>query len=268
MFNILKISSYSVCSKKIERAFNNFIIVQLSDLHGRVFAYEYKQILTWLGRLHPDIVVLTGDIADNRLKRSTANAELLCGLITSRFQTYFVVGNHEQTMKPDELKSFLDHLGNMGVRNLNNKKCVVKKGSAEIVLSGLVTPLKFYNDPFHEHQRKSFFGLEDMSNLLDNAEKKYYNILLAHNPIFFNTYSKWGADLVLSGHMHGGVICIPGVGGLLSPDVTILPKYYAGEYERMDSRMIVSRGLNNRFPFSISNPSEIVCVKLKSGDIE
>lgn len=265
---MIKTTRYIVNSKKIAKEFDNFKIVQLSDLHGRVFPYQYQEILTILEKLNPDIVVLTGDIADNRLKRSVEHAELFCRLTAKRFITYFVHGNHEQTMKSHELESFLNNIEKSGVSILNNKKFVIKRDFAEIVLFGLVTPLEFYNDPFHEYRKGTYLQTEDVVRLLGDVEDQYYNILLAHNPIFFEAYSTWGADLVLAGHIHGGVICIPGVGGILSPDVTFFPQYYAGRYEKEGKQMVVSRGLNNRFPFSITNPSEIVCIELKSGDRE
>lgn len=265
---MLKITHYTVNSPKIVKAFEGFKVVQLSDLHGRFFPHDYQPILAVLETISPDIVVLTGDIADNRLKWSVGHAELLCRLISRKFMTYFVQGNHEQTMKPDELGGFLSDLERLGVCVLDNKKCVIIKNAAKIVLNGLVTPLEFYNDPLNEYRKGSFLKTEDMLQLLGNVDDGYYNLLLAHNPVYFETYSAWGADLVLSGHIHGGVICIPGVGGVLSPDVSFFPKYYAGEYEWEGSRMIVSRGLNNRFPFSITNPSEIVCITLRSGERE
>lgn len=263
---MLKVTRYTVNSPKIEKMFDNFKIVQLSDLHGRLFLNNYRCILEILETLSPDIVVLTGDMADNRLKWSIEHAELLCELVAREFVTYFVQGNHEQTMRPDELRGFLGNLKGSGVCVLDNKKSVITRDSAKIVLIGLVTPIEFYNDPLHEYRKGTFLGVGDMSRLLGNVDGRRYNILVTHNPIFFETYSAWGADLVLSGHIHGGVICIPGVGGLLSPDVTFFPKYYAGEYEWEESRMIVSRGLNNRFLFSITNPSEIVCITLRSGE--
>lgn len=263
---MLNVTHYTVNSPKIVKAFDNFKIIQLSDLHGRIFSHNYRKILAVLEKISPDIVVLTGDMADNRLKQSIGHAELLCKLITRKFITYFVQGNHEQTMKPDELGGFLSNLERSGVYVLDNKKCVITRDSVEIILNGLVTPLEFYNDPLHEYRKGAFLKVEDISQLLGNGDDRCYNILITHNPVFFETYSAWGADLILSGHIHGGVICIPGVGGVFSPDVTFFPKYYAGEYEWEESRMIVSRGLNNRFPFSITNPSEIVCITLRSGE--
>lgn len=259
---MIKITHYMTDSEKIAEEFDNFKIVQLSDLHGRIYYNSYEEILTALRKINPDIVVLTGDIADNRLKKSIPNAEVFCRLISEKYETYFVHGNHEQTMKSEVLDDFMYSLKKLEIQILDNSRHIIKKGNAEIVLNGLVTPIEFYNDPFHEYHKGTILQSDEIRKLLGNIDEKKYNILLAHNPIFFDAYCEWGADLILSGHMHGGVIYFPGVGGLLSPDVSFFPKYDAGKFERNGKQMIVSRGLNNRFPFSITNPSEIVCVTL------
>ncbi len=261
---LLKDTHYIIESAKIPKEFNGFKIIQLSDLHGRVFTHQYKQIIDMLKKLNPDIVVLTGDMVDNRLKYSVANVEILCKLISQAYRTYFIFGNHEQALQTNKLKDFSCGLEKLGIKILKNKRCIIKRGSAEIVLNGLITPMRFYNDPFHEYQKRTVLDVRGMRKLLGNIDDRHYNILLAHNPIFFEAYCEWGADLTLAGHIHGGIIDIPGVGGLLSPDVTFFPKYYAGQYEINEKKMIVSRGLSNRFLASITNPSEIVFVTLKS----
>ena len=58
-----------------------------------------------------------------------------------------------------------------------------------------------------------------------SVDTEKYNILLTHNPNFIDAYTKWGADLTLSGHIHGGMIRLPIIGGIFSPGVTFFPKY-------------------------------------------
>ena len=89
-----------------------------------------------------------------------------------------------------------------------------------------------------------------------------YSILLAHNPLYYPAYRDWGADLTLSGHVHGGIIRIPGKGGLLSPDVTFFPKYDGGHFRENGKDLIVSRGLGNHFLVRVMNPPELLVVTL------
>ena len=86
-------------------------------------------------------------------------------------------------------------------------------------------------------------------------------ILLAHNPLLLDTYAAWGADLVLCGHVHGGLIRLPLAGGLLSPERKFFPKYDKGLYEKAGTKMYVSGGIGKpRF----WNPPEINLLYLKS----
>ncbi|SHH94836.1 metallophosphoesterase [Clostridium grantii] len=92
------------------------------------------------------------------------------------------------------------------------------------------------------------------------------NILLVHNPKYFEKYSNWGADLIFSGHVHGGIIRLPYLGGLLSPDRRFFPKYDNGVYENNGNKMIVSRGLgNSHLNLRINNKPELIVVTLKKG---
>ena len=90
-----------------------------------------------------------------------------------------------------------------------------------------------------------FFGEEQIQTILGDLDTNSYNILLTHNPLYADTYSSWGADLTLSGHIHGGIIRIPFVGGLLSPERKFFPKYDGGMYQVGDKLLIVNRGLGN-----------------------
>ena len=104
---------------------------------------------------------------------------------------------------------------------------------------------------------------DDIISIVGENDKKLMNLMIAHNPIYFPSYKQWGADLVLSGHIHGGIIRIPGIGGLLSPDCTFFPKYDGGMFSEDGATMIVSRGLGTHtIPIRIFNPGELVCVDI------
>ena len=96
---------------------------------------------------------------------------------------------------------------------------------------------------------------------LPNINTDVYHILLAHNPEFAETYFDYGADLTLSGHVHGGIFRI-GKHGLLSPYVSFFPRYCYGQYTREEKHMIVSGGLEDHHIHRIWNPYEIVCIDI------
>ena len=70
-----------------------------------------------------------------------------------------------------------------------------------------------------------------------------FQVLLAHNPVFFDAYAGWGADLTLCGHFHGGTIRIPGLGGVMTPQYQFFLPWCAGRFDADGKTMIVSRGL-------------------------
>ena len=96
-------------------------------------------------------------------------------------------------------------------------------------------------------------------NELPKIKTDKYHILIAHNPEFVKTYFKYGADLVLSGHFHGGVFRI-GKQGILSPYLKFFPKYAYGKYMNKNQCMIVSGGLEDHSIKRIWNPYELVCI--------
>ena len=105
--------------------------------------------------------------------------------------------------------------------------------------------------------------LEDMEEALGSAEKGVFNLLMAHNPMYFEAYKEWGADLTLSGHLHGGYLRLPLLGGIISPQCQIFPKYDRGLFEEKGRYMEVSAGLGNHLWFErVGNPAEISVVKV------
>ena len=102
-----------------------------------------------------------------------------------------------------------------------------------------------------------------LPKLLGEAREDACQILIAHNPQFFREYAAWGADVVVSGHVHGGIMRLPVLGGVLSPNMTLFPKYDGGRFDVGRSAMILSRGLGTHtIPLRIFNPGELVVLKL------
>ena len=113
------------------------------------------------------------------------------------------------------------------------------------------------------------FGIQPMDpeylpGILGQPSEEYFNILIAHDPDYFPKYADWGADLVLSGHVHGGMVRVPFWGkGVVSPNVRLFPKYDGGEFTIGKSRMLLSRGLGmHTIPIRLFNPGDILEVEL------
>ena len=145
-------------------------------------------------------------------------------------QTYYVVGNHEQNLKDSQLIDLVSKIKNTGVIVLDNQKTTIKKNSEKINLYGLWFNLRYYKDLTNEYQKDNYFGIESIEKILGTSNKEDFNILLTHNPVYYNTYIEWGSDLTLSGHIHGGMIRLPFIGGLFSPEKELFPKYDSGVF--------------------------------------
>lgn len=91
-----------------------------------------------------------------------------------------------------------------------------------------------------------------------------YKILLAHNPAYVDAYKKWGADLILCGHLHGGIVRVPGIGCIITPQFFLLPKYSGELTQEGDQTIVVSRGLGTHtVNLRLFNTSEVISLKLK-----
>ncbi len=260
--NFLEVSQYTVTSNKIPPSFEGYKILQLSDLHSKNFGNRNNKLIKKINSENPDIVVMTGDMVNTK----DTDFEVFINLaeqISKRYDTYYIVGNHEQNLNDDRRKILIDKLNKIGIRVLDNEKVTITRGTESINLYGLWFALRYYKDLNNEYTKDVFFGAKQIQTILGNLDIDSYNILLTHNPLYADTYSNWGADLTLSGHIHGGMIRIPFIGGLLSPERKFFPKYDAGKYQVNGKILIVNRGLGNGdFGIRVFNRPEISVITL------
>jgi hypothetical protein len=119
-----------------------------------------------------------------------------------------------------------------------------------------------------EDIKKENFKKKDMENgylkqTIGAPQKNYCHLLIAHNPDYFEDYARWGADLVLSGHVHGGIMRLPLLGGVIAPSYTLFPKYDGGVFYEGNATMLLGRGLGSHtLPFRFFNPAELYEVQL------
>lgn len=213
----------------------------------------------------PNIIVMTGDMADNSAHAASRLVDL-CRQLGGLWPVYYVVGNHEQALPGNMLDKLLKKLEKLGVVVLDNRWCTIFQKGSGIRLYGLVTPQVYYKDRLKEYKRGVCFSRKDVNEALGEVFSGF-SMMLTHNPLYYPAYCSWGADLVFSGHIHGGIIRVPGLGGLLSPDMTFFPKYDGGHFRQGERHLVVSRGLGNHFLVRVMNPPELVTVTLKAGII-
>lgn len=250
----IDITHYSIKSNRVPAEFDGYKILQISDFHTGSFKGGTVKLIQKVASEEPDIIVLTGDLIDETAKNLSSVSKLVSRLVLIA-PVYSVSGNHDVWYK--NFSSMQQMLKDNGVNLLENEKLTLKRGNSHINLFGIDDP-DISNDTNAESYLK-----QEMSGLqLDTG----YNILLFHRANMFDFIKGNGFQLVLAGHMHGGQVQLPFIGGLVSPqkDRRWLPKYTDGKYIDAGTTMIVSRGLGNNVPVpKILNPPEVIVVTLK-----
>lgn len=267
--NNIEIAEYIIKNKKIPKEFNDYKIVQISDLHNKSFGKDNYRLVKEIKKLNPDAILITGDLVDSENEKYQVALNFI-DEISKNYNVYHVIGNHEQKCmiknNKDLYEKYVKELYEKNIVNLDDNIVRVNRGESYINLCGIVIPLEYYPYFFTKNKIKDKkLDSEFIKKQLGEINEDEYNILLAHNPFFFEQYSNWGADLVLSGHVHGGIIRIPYIGGLLSPNREFFPKYDYGKYENDSSTMLLSKGLGgSKVLLRLNCKPEIVKITLKS----
>lgn len=249
----LQTQSFTYASRRLPAGFDGCVIIQISDLHGARFGEDNRDLLARVRSARPDYIFLTGDLQDQYRKTPRTYSIGLGHALARIAPTYFITGNHEWAF-PDvrELKRGLE---DAGVTVLTNKFVPLERNGDTILLAGIDDPNGFADQKTPQELAAEIHALEGDP----------FWLLLAHrNNYFKDVYSRLGADLVISGHGHGGLIRLPFTDGLISVERTFFPSYTAGFYEVDGEDLFVSRGLGNSGrTFRLFNRPELVILTLR-----
>lgn len=256
--NRLEVTHYTIASKKIPKEFDGFRIVQISDLH----AQTVPGIVGEIKSENPDIIVSTGDLVHDT--GSVEPAISLCKKLTGIAPVYAVSGNHD--VRRSDYTEYMKKLQSTGVATLCNTSKTLFKNGDMITLSGI-------SDPFSEDRNNINATIENSVNALDSTDN--YHILLFHRANHMDLLQNGDFDLILSGHMHGGQVRLPGGRGVCAPKSSwgsgypmLFPKYFAGHYRNGETDMIVNRGIGNPMIVPrLFNRPEITVIILKSANL-
>lgn len=236
----------------------SFTIAQVSDLHNAEFGGGNRELLAILEEAEPDLIAITGDLIDSRRTDPAPALAFLEGAVELAPVCY-VTGNHEFRAYDayQDLKSQMEELG---VIVLENESMVLEEVPLRVI--GLDDPsFGVRSDPSATPEQILQGALTALAP--QAGEEDLRTVLLAHRPEYVELYAQHGADLVLSGHAHGGQVRLPGVGGLYAPGQGFLPAYTSGLYQIGETSLVVSRGLGNSlFPLRVNNRPEVMLVKL------
>ena len=239
----------------LPEGFDGCRIAVLSDLHGAEFGENNQELFTAVAQESPDYIVYLGDLEDHYRGPAAGYAETVAAGLTAIAPTYYVTGNHEWGI--GDVPALKETLAAHGVSALSNQFVPLERNGDIIVLAGIDDPNGYADQKTPEEVAAEVYA----------AYGDPFWVLLAHrNNLFTPQYSLLGADLVVSGHGHGGIIRLPFTDGLLSTDRTFFPSYTAGLYEENGSCLFVTRGLGNSGPtFRLFNRPEVAVLTLHKG---
>lgn len=258
---------YTIFNDKIKT--DEVKIALISDLHNVDHGNNNEAVLKTIDDYKPHFICFAGDIVNASLDSDcdyTKTLEFIKKL-SEKYEICYGIGNHEDRLdrKRDVFKDKYDvlvsKLKEMGVPLMDNTSRVFEEYGLKVY------GLNLDHDYYRKFITKSFDD-NYLDYTIGHPDEKYVNILIAHNPEHFKQYSEWGADVVFSGHVHGGIIRIPYFGGVISPAMKLFPKYDGGLFSEYGSVMILSRGLGTHsVPVRINNKAEVVGVTIKKKDI-
>ena len=252
---------YHLKSDKIKSAVT---IAMLADLHNQSYGENNEILLNEIEKISPDFVCLAGDmlIGHTQIPYDVGQQTVLA--LAKNYQVFYGLGNHEARMKKNpqiygtKFEDYINPIKEAGVNVLVDSCAEINVHENKFCIYGYDLPSKYF-----EKFNRYVFREAQMEEALGKCQDDGYQILLAHNPIYFEQYAAWGADLTLSGHLHGGIIRLPFIGGVITPQVKLFPRYSAGKYHIGEKQLIVSRGLGTHtIPIRFNNKPELSVIHL------
>ncbi|WP_241964577.1 metallophosphoesterase [Paraliobacillus zengyii] len=244
--NFFKVQPVHIQTKKIPKG-SSFSILQLSDIHNKVFINNNEMFINKVSKINADVIVLTGDLIDRKTKELVHVFHLVEKLIAINPRVYFVSGNHEwDNPKREEL---FNGLRNRGVILLDNKSRTITLANTRLTLIGVA-------DFTTQHA--------DLDLAMQSREQADYTVLLSHAPDISWMLADTPIDVTLSGHTHGGQIRFPFIGGIVAPGQGYFPKLDKGLYPMKNGKYVyVDSGVGTTwFPIRFLNQSQMSLIKI------
>ena len=242
-----RVEKVDVFLRNLPVVFHGFSILQLSDIHVESIVDNGKRVRQMISEVDFDLCVITGDFTAGYVMRGDVTVNKmreLVEMIQCRFGIVAVLGNYD-------IIEMVTPLEELGVRILLNESLPIKQGNDAIWIAGV-------DDPH-------FFEMHNLKRALHGIRSEATKILLSHSPEIISDASNSGVDYYISGHTHGGQICLPG--GL--PVVTNCRcdrKYSSGAWRYRDMTGYTSRGVGvSRIQARFFCPPEITLHRLIAG---
>ena len=262
-----RVTKYRICSQKLNGIKREKKIIFLSDLHNRMYGEENERLLESIRNQHPDLILIGGDMLVRKDGNFYDKTVHFLAKLPGICPVYCANGNHEQKLNelPDKYEQSYEEykkaLTASGIHMLENASETVKLDEVPVKLSGLEIPLGAY-----ARFGKKELSLKEITDRIGEHGDDY-QILLAHHPGYMKEYLAYGADLILGGHYHGCLVQLPGIGGVISTNFTLFPKYSGGIYQEGEQTAVVSRGLGTHsVPLRLWNWPELIVLELSGNE--
>ena len=251
----LQTTHFELTFPDLPEGFDGTRITVLADSHGARFGDHNETLFAAVAKTEPDYIFFPGDLEDSTRGPEPGYPEEMAAGLSAIAPTFYVTGNHEWAN--GDVPQLKRRLREQGVTVLSNQFVPLEKNGDTILLAGI-------DDPNGRIDQKT---PETLAAELYTAWGDPFWILLAHrNDRFEEQYSLLGADLVVTGHGHGGIIRLPFTDGLLGHG-ELFPHNTSGICEANGSTMFVTRGIgNNRRSLRLFNRPEIAVLTLHRAD--
>ena len=260
-YNDPVVREYSYESGKIAEPVK---VVVLTDLHGNQFGEGNTELMQIIEEQQAEAVFLVGDFLNKYDKEHGEVIELVDAL-TELAPVYYALGNHEQQYMKHQGEQLLQDITDAGAELLELSYQDIELNGQKLRLGGMVD-YAFALDG-HDSTNPETMKPEVYQYLCDYQNTDLLKIMLAHRPESFvlgQASETWDVDLVISGHVHGGQVVLPFVGGLYGSDQGFLPDYVHGLHEKNKISILISSGLGSGFTGvpRFNNPPEVVVLTL------
>lgn len=260
------VREYNISSEKLKGLKREVKIVLLTDLHNKEYGKNNIRLIEKIDSINPDFILVAGDLMVAKPGKDCKIALELMKSLSPKYTCFYGNGNHEYRMKiyketyGDLYNEYAGKLRDIGVNLLENTHISIPLNGKNINIYGLEADREYYKRFSKTDMKKDY-----IDKVLGEANFRDFNILIAHNPKYFENYAEWGADLSVSGHLHGGLVRLPFVGGVASPQIEFFPKYSDGMYKIEDKYMVLSCGLGTHtINIRVNNPAELSLIRLKA----
>ncbi|MEG1790326.1 MAG: metallophosphoesterase [Oscillospiraceae bacterium] len=249
----LSVTHLEISSARLPSAFDGFRVVQLSDLHGSSFGRGNARLINAVAKETPDVIVLTGDFLDEgKADAELPELETLVASLLKLAPVCYVSGNHDWAS--GGLESLAELFERLGASYLRNEYIALERGGEHLVLAGVEDP----------NGHADMLKPDELVDIINSEQPDAYVMLLGHRNYWAEKYPDLQVDIIFCGHAHGGIVRLPGLGGLFGTDAKLLPRYEDGVFRSGRYDMIVSRGLGNSVPLPrFLNTPEIISVTLR-----